>query len=161
VIRKRLLPLLAIVLGFGIMTACALLSPQASFVAAHPEALPAGRPLCSDCHASEAMKGGLKTYASFDHTASFVKEHRLAANQDPGACATCHAQAFCADCHGGKTAMMPSVKLGDRPDRMMPHRGNYLVLHRYDGKMDPTGCYKCHGRGNNQTCTACHHGGTR
>jgi hypothetical protein len=52
--------------------------------------------------------------------------------------------------------MMPSTKMADRPDRIAPHREGYLVLHRMDGKIDPTSCYKCHGRANNEKCQACH-----
>ena len=154
-IRKTILLCVA-VLGIGILTACALLSPQTSFTPTHPQALEAGRPLCSDCHGTEAMKGGLKTYDSFNHTLTFVKNHRFQANQDSGTCASCHAPSFCADCHGGKVSMSPSVKLANRPDREMPHRTNYLILHRMDGKIDPTSCYKCHGRSNNDKCATCH-----
>ncbi|MBI4913493.1 MAG: cytochrome C [Acidobacteria bacterium] len=146
--------LLALVLGT--FAACGLLSPQASFARTHPEGLSAGRPLCSECHSNETMKGGFKTFASFDHTPSFVGNHRSQAIQDSASCATCHAPAFCTDCHGGKVAMSPSVKLGDRPDRISPHRGSYLSLHRLEARMDPTGCYKCHGRANNDKCAACH-----
>ena len=154
--RKTVLLFVA-VLGIGILTACALLSPQASFTPTHPQGVEAtGRPLCSDCHGTESMKGGLKTFESFNHTSIFVKNHRFQANQDSGTCASCHAPSFCADCHGGKVSMSPSVKLGNRPDREMPHRGNYLTLHRMDGKIDPTGCYKCHGRSNNDKCATCH-----
>ncbi|MBL0211631.1 MAG: cytochrome C [Holophagaceae bacterium] len=155
-IRKTLLLCVAI-LGFGILTACALLSPQTSFAPTHPEGVEASvRPLCSDCHGTEAMKGGLKNYNSFDHTPTFVKNHRFQANQDSATCASCHAPSFCADCHGGKVSMSASVKLGDRPDRVLAHRGNYLILHRMDGKMDPGSCYKCHGRSNNDKCATCH-----
>lgn len=155
-IRRTILPLLAVVFGLGILAACALVSPQASFSPTHPQALDAGRPLCSDCHGNESMKGGYKTYESFNHTPTFVKNHRFQANQDPAACASCHAPSFCADCHGGKVPMTPATKLANRPDREMPHRGNYLILHRMDGRMDPTSCYKCHGRANNDKCAACH-----
>lgn len=154
--RRTLLLFLAMVFSLGLMTACSLLSPETSFVAAH-EPLEKGRPTCSACHENETMKGGLKTFASFDHTANFIKDHRFQANRDSATCASCHGQAFCSDCHGGKTAMRPSVKLGDRPDRAStPHRGNYLTLHRMEGKMDPSSCYKCHGRANNDKCTSCH-----
>ena len=156
-IRKTILPLLAAVLGLSLLTACALLSPKASFAKSHPEAFETNkRPTCSACHGTDLVKSGVKTYASFDHSDAFVKNHKFPANQDPQACASCHAPAFCNDCHGGKVSMMPSVKLSDRPDRMMPHKGNYLSLHRIDAKIDPTGCFKCHGRANNEKCTACH-----
>ena len=154
--RKTVLLFVAAVLGLGIFTACTILSPQTSFTPTHPQGVEAGRPLCSDCHGTESMKGGLKTFESFNHTSIFVKNHRFQANQDSGTCASCHAPSFCADCHGGKVSMSPSVKLGNRPDREMPHRGNYLTLHRMDGKIDPTGCYKCHGRSNNDKCATCH-----
>lgn len=155
-IRKKILPFLAVVLGLGVLAACALVSPQASFAPTHPQALEAGRPLCSDCHGNESMKGGFKNYDSFNHTPSFVKDHRFQARQDSATCASCHAPSFCGDCHGGKVAMSPSTKFGNRPDREMPHRGNYLILHRMDGRMDPTSCYACHGRANNDKCVACH-----
>ncbi len=155
-IRKTVLTIAA-VLGIGILTACAMLSPQSSFAPTHPEGIEATvKPLCSDCHGTETMKGGLKNYNSFDHTPTFVKNHRFQANQDSATCASCHAPSFCADCHGGKVSMSASVKLGDRPDRMTPHRGNYLIVHRMDGKMDPGSCYKCHGRSNNDKCVTCH-----
>jgi hypothetical protein len=148
--------LLATVLGLGLMIACALVSPEPSFAHTHPQALDPGRPTCSDCHGTDRVKSTQKSFASFDHTAAFVKDHKVQANQDGATCAACHAQAFCSDCHGGKTAMLPSTKLADRPDREMPHRTGYLTMHRIEGKLDPTGCYKCHGRANNEKCSACH-----
>lgn len=156
-IRKTVLLVLGVLVlvGLGGMTACGMLSPETSLVAQH-QVLEAGRPTCSDCHENETMKGSSKTFASFNHTPEFVKNHRFQANRDSGTCASCHKPSFCADCHGGKTPMRPSVKLSDRPDRDMPHRGNYLTLHRMEGKIDPTGCYKCHGRANNDKCTTCH-----
>ena len=146
----------AATLVLGVLSACSMLSAEKSFAPSHPEALGAGRPVCSECHSNDAMKGGFKAYAALDHTPTFVKSHKYQANQDSGACASCHAPSFCADCHGGKVPMKASTKLGDRPDRMSPHRTGYLSLHRIEGKMDPTGCFKCHGRANNDKCAACH-----
>jgi hypothetical protein len=150
------LALLATVMGLGIMAACSLVSPKASFAPTHPQALEAGRPTCSECHGTDRVKSTDKSFASFNHTAEFVKNHKFQANQDSGTCAACHAQSFCADCHAGKTVMTPSTKLGNRPDRESPHRTGYLTMHRIDGKIDPTGCYQCHGRANNDKCSACH-----
>lgn len=155
-IRRTLLLTLALALGLGGMVGCGILSPEKSFAATHPQEVGPGRPVCTECHGTETMKGALKPYAAFDHTSTFVKDHAFPANQDSGTCASCHGQSFCADCHGGKTVMKPSIKLGDRPDRATPHRGGYMALHRMEGKMDPTGCFKCHGRANNDKCTACH-----
>jgi hypothetical protein len=148
--------LLAVTLGLGLMVACGAISPSGSFAPTHPQALEQGRPTCSECHGTDRVKSTQKTFASFDHTQAFVTNHKFAANQDPATCAACHAQSFCTDCHGGKTGMLPSTKLGNRPDRESPHRGDYLTMHRIDGKIDPTGCFKCHGRSNNEKCSACH-----
>ena len=104
----------------------------------------------------DVAKGALKPFASFDHTASFVKDHRFQANQDINTCASCHAQSFCSDCHGGKVPMKPALRLSGRPDREAPHRGDFMTLHRIEGKLDPTSCFKCHGRANNEKCQACH-----
>jgi hypothetical protein len=154
--RKTVLKVLGAALGLAVLMACSLVSPEASFVATHPEGLGAGKPICSDCHSTEVAKGALKPYASFDHTATFVKDHRFQANQDANTCAACHAQSFCTDCHGGKVPMKPAVKLSDAPERMAPHRGDYLTLHKIEGKLDPSSCYSCHGRANNDKCRACH-----
>jgi hypothetical protein len=143
-------------LALGVLTACSLLAPEASFAPTHPEKLGAGRPICATCHGEEQMKGAAKAYASFDHTPAFVKDHKFAAGRDAGTCSACHSQSFCADCHGGRTMISPATKLGNRPDRATPHPANFLALHRVEGKLDPTSCFKCHGRANNERCTTCH-----
>jgi hypothetical protein len=154
--RKTILQVLGIVLGLGMLMACGLVSPEASFAATHPEGLGAGKPSCSECHTNDVSKGAMKPYATFDHTPAFVQNHKAQANQDVNTCATCHAQSFCVDCHGGKVPMKPAIKLSGSPDRMAPHRGDYLTLHKMEGKLDPSSCYTCHGRANNDKCRACH-----
>ncbi len=144
---------LALCLGF--LSACSLLSPEASFAPTH-ERLGPGRPMCSSCHESEILAGARKAYSAFDHTQSFLKDHGLASGRDAGTCAACHGQSFCSDCHSGKTMIPPAVLLGNRPDREVPHRAGYLSYHQIDGKVDPVRCYTCHGRANNQQCAACH-----
>ena len=154
--RKTVLQICGIVLGLGVLMACGLVSPEASFARTHPDGLGVGKPTCSECHSTDVAKGALKPYASFDHTVEFVKNHKFQANQDVNTCGACHSQSFCVDCHGGKVAVKPAIKLSDNPSRMAPHRGDYLTLHKMDGKMDPSSCYTCHGRANNDKCRACH-----
>jgi hypothetical protein len=153
---KKLLLCVSLVFSLLGMVSCSLLSHEKSVTRPHPQELGQGRPICTDCHENEPMKDSLKLYSSFNHTPDFVQNHKFMANQDSATCASCHSQAFCSECHAGKGVLNPAVKLADRPDRMSPHRGDYLSLHRVEGKLDPTSCYKCHGRANNQTCTACH-----
>lgn len=150
------LRLVLLALFLGALTACALLSPDASFAASHPEKLGPGRPLCTSCHGSEVLPGARKPYSAFDHTPTFLKDHGLAAGRDASACAACHGQSFCSDCHGGKTMITPAARMGNRPDRATPHRAGYLSQHQIEGKVDPVRCYTCHGRANNQRCAACH-----
>jgi hypothetical protein len=154
--RKSILQVLGLVLGLGFLLACGLVSPEASFAATHPQELGPGRPMCSECHSTDVAKGALKPYSTFDHTPAFVKDHRFPANQDSTTCAACHAPSFCVDCHGGKVPMKPATKLSDRPDREAPHRGDFLTQHKIEGKLDPSSCYRCHGRANNDLCRACH-----
>lgn len=148
--------LIAAALGLGMLTACSLVSPESSFAPTHPQELSAGRPTCGDCHGTERVKSTQKSFSAFDHTDAFVKNHKFQANQDGATCAACHAPSFCSDCHAGKAPMTASTKLGNRPDRESPHRTGYLTMHRIEGKLDPTGCYQCHGRANNDKCSACH-----
>ena len=155
-IRKTVLLFLAAAFGLGLMVACGALSPSSSFAPTHPQELGPGRPQCTTYHAAAVLAGAQKPYSAFDHSASFVKDHKFMAGQDSNVCAACHAQSFCADCHSGKTMMSPDVKLGNRPDRDMPHRADYLTVHRFDAQIDPGSCFKCHGRANNQKCTICH-----
>jgi len=156
-IRKAVLLVLAAAFGLGLMISCGAVAPSASIAPTHPQELGQGRPDCGTCHEPGAVIAGAnKPYTAFSHTPEFVKDHKNLAGSDSNVCAVCHTQAFCSDCHSGKVLVRPDVKLGNRPDRESPHRGDYLALHRFDGKADPTGCFKCHGRANNETCTTCH-----
>ena len=152
--RSLQLPVLAAL--FIALAACAQINALPSLPDSHPEALAAGQQVdCSECH-EDRQKGSMKPYATFNHTRSFVKSHNLYAASDDRLCATCHKSSFCNDCHTNQVEMKPSLKYGHRPDREMPHRGNFITIHKIEGKIDPAGCYRCHGRGNNERCIACH-----
>ena len=152
----KLFILFMLATGTVTITACGhLFSTESSLPAWHPEALGEGRVACSECH-EDQVKGILKPYASFNHTQEFIRQHRFYASQDDRLCATCHAGSFCNDCHANELEIKPSIKLGNRPDRDLIHRGDYLTLHKIDGKIDPASCYRCHGRTNNEQCIVCH-----
>jgi len=138
------------------LAACARMNVGYGLPASHPEALAPGQQVdCSECH-EDRQKGTMKAYASFSHTPAFVKNHRFYAASDDRLCAVCHKSSFCNDCHTNKVEMKPSIRYGDRPDREMPHRGDFMTLHKIEGKLDPAGCYRCHGRANNGRCVVCH-----
>jgi hypothetical protein len=151
------IPALALAVAVLALAACAQMKALPSLPDSHPEALVVGQQVdCSECH-DDSQKGTMKAIPSFSHTRSFVRNHRFYAATDDRLCNTCHKVSFCADCHTNQVEMKPSIKYGNRPDREMPHRGNYLTLHKIEGKVDPASCYRCHGRGNNERCVACHH----
>lgn len=137
------------------LAACTQYKALPSLPATHPEELASGRVSCTECH-EDQQKGTMKSFTAFNHTQNFVKNHRFYVATDDTLCASCHKFSFCADCHSNKTDMKPAMKNANRPDRMMPHRGDFLTLHKIEGKLDPAGCYRCHGRANNERCVPCH-----
>jgi hypothetical protein len=144
------------VAGMLTITSCShILSNEAPLPASHPEALGEGRVGCNECH-EDQTKGSLRPQTAFNHTTLFVKNHRFYAGNSQQLCSVCHAASFCTDCHSREIEMKPSIKLGNRPDRELIHRGDYLTRHKIEGKLDPTGCYRCHGRTNNEQCRNCH-----
>lgn len=157
----RLLILISLLAAIVLASACSrMLSPEMSLPGRHPYDLGEGRAVCGGCHEG-GIRGTGRAFAALDHTPDFVGNHRLYGARDERLCALCHRGSFCSDCHAKETETKPSVKNGNRPDRELIHRGDYLSLHMIDGKMDPTGCYRCHGRGNNEKCTLCHRVGGR
>ncbi|HEX9078446.1 MAG TPA: hypothetical protein VF795_02585 [Desulfuromonadaceae bacterium] len=143
--KKRIMIILAIPLIVSILYACA---NTTSVVKMHPEKV-TGMPDCTECHND--------IWATFNHqSTSFFAKHRFYAQQQPLACATCHEESFCVDCHAHKEEIKPSDKYADSPERNLPHRGDYLSQHMIDGRVNPAPCARCHGRQNNEGCKACH-----
>ena len=150
------LSLLAVTALFGIITSCAQMKTLPGLPASHPETLAIGQQVnCSECH-EDQQKGTMKAFNAYNHSKSFVKNHRFYAASDDRLCVTCHKSSFCTDCHTNQVEMKPSTRYGDRPDRDMQHRGNFMTMHKIEGKLDPASCYRCHGRANNERCVACH-----
>ncbi len=154
--RTMILPLLAVAGLFAIIASCAQMKTIPGLPASHPEALAVGQQVnCAECH-EDQQKGTMKAFNAFSHTQAFVKSHRFYAASDDRLCATCHKSSFCNDCHTNKVEMKPSTRFGNRPDREFQHRGNFMTMHKIEGKLDPGSCYRCHGRANNERCVACH-----
>jgi len=134
-----LLPVLAIVLY-----ACA---HTTSIASKHPVDVEYP-PICVDCHTDDR--------AAMNHSTGFVARHKFLAAQNKRACDVCHKESFCSDCHAHKSELKPSDKFKDSPQQSMPHRGDYLNQHKIDGRVNPTSCFPCHGRQNNERCKTCH-----
>lgn len=153
---QQIFPALALAGLIMILAACAQMKAIPGLPASHSETLAAGQQVsCAECH-EDQQKGTLKAFDAFSHSPGFVKNHRFYASSDERLCSTCHKSSFCNDCHTNQVEMKPSIKYGNRPDRDMPHRGNFFTLHKIEGKLDPASCYRCHGRANNERCITCH-----
>jgi hypothetical protein len=136
---------------------------------------------CNTCHndtkatnTCEACHTSFVDLVPSDHLAGdFRKEHkrltRLGALRV--ACATCHTQTFCADCHDaaslmefGKRDLMaepsPRNSPSDSPVQMTlqsVHSLNYKFTHGVDAKSKAADCYSCHA--SRQFCVDCHQTG--
>ena len=151
--RAHVVLIASVLISFGAV--CGSLSAfERKLPASHPVEL-TEIPVCTECH-SDDTGVALKPIAAFNHSADFIGNHRFYASQTSRLCNGCHKAAFCADCHAYKDELKPSEKYAGSPERWLPHRGDYLFQHRIDGRLDPTGCYRCHGTQNNRKCTKCH-----
>jgi len=121
----------------------------------YPEELTRQDTDCLECHDND-LTGTLKPYGTFRHTNSFLLRHGSYARQGQDLCNTCHGEPLCLECHATNDALAPAVKRGDRPDRELPHRGDYIVQHQIDGRIDPGSCVRCHGTRNDGKCIVCH-----
>jgi hypothetical protein len=136
------------------LSACSSLKSGYLIPTVHPEELPAGRPLCTECHPAKDEK---LAYGRFDHAPTFGDSHRNEASQAEQVCRMCHAPKFCNDCHATRVELKPSLKNQTDPYRRMPHEGDYISRHRIDARVDPTPCFRCHGSPKtSRTCAPCH-----
>jgi len=139
-----------------VLASCGGMKSSPDKFSSHAEYLSAGQQVsCKECHENE-LKGTMKSMVSFSHTPVFVKSHGHYAATEDRLCASCHKDSFCNDCHASRSEIKPSTLYGYRPDREMPHRGDFMTLHKIEGKLDPASCNTCHGRSNNERCSGCH-----
>ncbi len=114
------------------------------------------KPRCTECHTDDTGVA-MKPVATFTHNTDWMMTHKFYSSQASELCSSCHSFSFCSDCHAYKSkGLKPSQRYSGSTGRWLPHRGNYLFQHRIDGRVDPTGCFRCHGRQNNRVCKRCH-----
>jgi hypothetical protein len=76
------------------------------------------------------------------HTPDFIEHHAALAASDSQACARCHTDSECADCHDARV----------RPRRVHPN--DFLTLHAVAARTEGTACSSCHH--GQAFCVNCH-----
>jgi hypothetical protein len=108
---------------------------------------------CSPCHV-DLKKYPLKPISEYAHKGDFKKTHGALARTSANACATCHDQTFCADCHSPATTPAgPSIRWPELVQREFIHRGDFLSRHMIEAGANPASCTRCHG---GAFCESCH-----
>jgi predicted CXXCH cytochrome family protein len=107
---------------------------------------------CTKCH-TDLSRYPLKPVADFSHRGDFLRNHAAPARSSVEACAQCHDQSFCADCHTKSAPARIELLLPERVDRNFLHRNDFLSRHALEAAADPSSCQRCHGP---SFCTTCH-----
>jgi hypothetical protein len=108
---------------------------------------------CSPCHV-DLRAYPLKPVSEYAHAGDFKKNHGVIARTSANACATCHDQTFCADCHSPATTPAgPAIRWPEEVQRDFIHRGDFVSRHMIEAGTNPTSCARCHGAA---FCESCH-----
>ena len=105
---------------------------------------------CMGCHKDLY---DLKPGTRFTHQGDFIRSHGLIAADAMQQCATCHGQAFCADCHSGTVVAPIEIRFAERTERPFVHRNDFVGHHQIDATAEPSRCLQCHAP---QFCESCH-----
>jgi len=128
--------------------ACSASSPNAT-----PRTTRLAPATCTTCHLAEP-DGVLRTrfaegmltppdwLLGMGHDADWIVRHRWIGADQGSACASCHRESECADCHDGRV----------RPRSVHPN--DYLTVHTQEARREPTRCASCHTT--QRFCTECH-----
>jgi hypothetical protein len=107
---------------------------------------------CRACHL-DLGKFPLRPVSTFSHRDDYVRTHAAEARARGAACATCHEQSFCAECHSRTAPVKIEALLPERVDRAFIHRGDFVGRHAIEASADPAMCSRCHGT---SFCQECH-----
>ena len=148
----------AIVLLFPLLTAIAISTAFAASsritLKQHPKIKNEDLRTCTICHQADESFA----FGRFNHTILFAEKHGAAARGSLPVCQMCHTPRACTTCHHTGIGLKPESKIHGDPRPRTPHRGDYLTRHRFDGHLDPTSCFHCHGRPKTaRRCRQCHH----
>jgi hypothetical protein len=107
---------------------------------------------CDGCHTS-LRQFPLEAVSRFSHEGNFLHEHRGLAKANASACAQCHMERFCDDCHSRHNELLPSVRYPEKVERQLIHRGDWRTRHPLEVSAKPGSCLRCHSQ---KQCLDCH-----
>jgi hypothetical protein len=108
---------------------------------------------CTPCHL-DLRRFPLKPVSEYAHAGDFKRSHGAMARTSANACASCHDQTFCADCHSpATTPAAPALRWPEQVEREFIHRGDFVSRHMIEAGANPASCAKCHGT---PFCNSCH-----
>jgi hypothetical protein len=111
---------------------------------------------CDACH-TELAAELTRPRSHLVHGDDFIRDHPVLAASSQQVCETCHAERFCADCHGasGVVPALPAARAFDQVSGMNLHRANFMARHAEEARGDPGLCSSCH-MSPESFCLTCH-----
>jgi len=107
---------------------------------------------CEKCH-KDLSHYSLKPLSDFSHQGNYIREHGRDARASAAACAKCHEQTFCTDCHASTVATRIEIKYPEKLGSDFIHRDDFLTVHAIEARGDSATCRRCHGT---SFCENCH-----
>jgi hypothetical protein len=127
--------------------------PMSACTGCHNHADDFAQAKCSPCHV-DLRAFPLKPVSDYSHAGDFKRNHGAVARTSAAACATCHDQTFCADCHSPATTPAgPAIRWPEEVQRDFIHRGDFQGRHMIEAGANPSSCARCHGTA---FCESCH-----
>lgn len=123
--------------------------------------------VCFGCHAHEAARDArrcdachrdledaqLLPQSHLAHDGDWLREHGTRAAASADLCASCHREAFCADCHGRTVPALPAARRFADPFAASVHRAGFTARHALEARSQPGACTSCHAP---ERCERCH-----
>jgi hypothetical protein len=107
---------------------------------------------CDACHKDLEDSGTLPA-THLAHEGDWLRDHGTRAASSGDACASCHRDRFCADCHGQTVAVLPARAHFEAVDQTTIHRAGFVSRHALEARAEPGTCTTCH---TTSRCATCH-----
>lgn len=108
---------------------------------------------CDGCH-RDIRAEDVEPSSHVAHDGDWLHEHGNQAFAVRDLCATCHADRYCAGCHGRTVPALPEKMAFDDPLRAGVHRAGFESRHSLEARTQPGLCTTCHET--SDFCESCH-----